>query len=337
MIKPDTQRVIHYMSSIKHNIEKKLIKKHILTKILYLLVVLSFLFFILMPIFKEEPFFLILFYIAFSGSVLGVILITELCIFFSKSVLDGTPKKPTMDAVGYELVFLLAVIMTFFAGQYPVDLLIPVILIVSVIFFAIFEWMFPSQKVQDVKYSTAGRIFTYTSLSTVWYLTSAAFLLILFLETYDKILQPGWEILGFSINLEVVLIIFFLVPTIIFFLVKESIFDYYGHILSKNESKKKNLCDQKKSLANEISHTLDAAIQAEPDQIDLYSKKIEFLEKKIAYTDQKIKKIQNKFEFHKLFKLNIAFSPIWILIVNVLKDTPLMAEIFEEIGSLLGL
>ncbi|MGD2250090.1 MAG: hypothetical protein PVF58_16930 [Candidatus Methanofastidiosia archaeon] len=99
----------------------------------------------------------------------------------------------------------------------------------------------------------------------------------------------------------------------------------------------KELKNQKKTLINNIYKELDTVEDAKEAEIDRICKKINILEKKMFYTDKKIEKVEKEYEFKKMLKTNIVISPLWVLILEILKETPLIADIAESfIEPILG-
>lgn len=289
--------------------------------------------------FVDSSFLVFLTVFTFSLSSLILLLLLDLILFFSISVFSGTPKKPSVDSILLEfLLFFGLILLLLIIFGIPEelkgigrDLLLVIIAIIII-------WARSWMKSYKIKYSTAGRFFTYASSSTAWYL-AIVFLCLPGLasslgSSISSNTKGGKLLLGLSINdLEIVLsIIFFLVLAIIFFLIKESIFEHYGNKLVSLESK--SLKKEKEKRVNLICKKLDDDVSGDGTRIDLLSKEVELLEKRVAYIDKEIKKIEKKFEFHGSLKLNIAVSPIGFLILEVVKDFPPLDKI---LGLLFGL
>jgi hypothetical protein len=193
-------------------------------------------------------------------------------------------------------------------------------------------------KSYDIQCNTAGKIFTYTSISTIWYLVIVAAVFLILLD-FDPTMFPVIikQALEPPINWKIALaIISLFVLTIIFFIIKESVFQHYSRKLASLESK--GLKKEKEKRIHLICEKLDDAVSGDRTRMDTLSREVELLEKRVAYINQEIKKIEKKFEFHESLKLNIAASPIGFLILEVVKDVPVMAEIFKSVfGPLFGL
>ena len=214
-----------------------------------------------------------------------LLLIRDLDTLFSESIYGGNPKKPSMYS-------------TF-------NLFIPGFIL---------KRIFPSAASRGIKYAIAGRFFTYFSISTAFYL----FLAFMGSFSLSEILEKKLS-LESPIDLGIVTnIIIFMILAIIFFAVKDSIFQYYGRrfILSKS----KNLRDQKKKLISQICMRLDVIANEGTTYIDSLEKEVKLLEKRIAYIDQEIEKIEKEFEFHRSLRLNIVISPISIPISAMLVE-----------------
>ncbi len=214
-----------------------------------------------------------------------ILLIRDLVVLFSESIYDGVPKKPSTYS-------------TF-------NLFIPGFIL---------KRIFPSAVPRSIKYATAGRIFTYFSFSTALYLL----FVFLFSSELSKILEEKLS-LELSTDLGIVTdIIFFLILAIIFFVLKDSFFQYYGRklILLKSE----NFENQKKKLISQICMRLDVIANGEFTYVDSLEKEVKLLEKRIAYIDQEIEKIEKEFEFHRSLRLNIVISPISIPISAMLAE-----------------
>jgi len=301
-----------------------------LKKLLYLLLVMVVVSFVMIALIS------VLFYFMLFVLVLVLLLLAELGIFFSRSVFDGTPKKPSIDSISYEFLFLFFAVLGLLVFSAPgspkyTKLLLSVsfILFLSFVFlvffiFLITKWIFPSAKSYNVKYKTAGRIFTYTSISTLWYLVIIAAVFLKLLKKPGKSLLSQIKLIfehptDWEIDWEIVsAIAFFLVLTIIFFAVKEFIFQYFGRKLASIKSKR--FKNQKKALIDRVNKELDTIMGGEITDIDTIDKKIELWEKGIAYADQKVKKIEKEFEFHRSLKLTIVIPPLSIPISAVLAE-----------------
>ena len=274
--------------------------------------------------------------LVFLVSILILLFILELSILFSRSVFDGTPKKPSLSGILLELLLFFG-LMSFIFGD-AIELTFTGKTIVLVFIAFIILWVHRVVKSHDIKYNTAGKIFTYTSISTIWYLVivSAVFLILLDFDPakFPVIIQQALESpIDWKITLSIISLF---VLTIIFFVIKESIFQYYSRKLASLESE--NLKKEKEKRITLICEKLDDAVGGDGTRIDMLSSEVELLEKRVDYINQEINKIEKKFEFHESLKLNIAASPIGFLILEVVKDVPMMAEIFKSVfGPLFGL
>ena len=269
-----------------------------LSRLVFFVIVMHVVLILILPLMSErisrilgiqknpyDYFFDFAFYLDIIVFIPIILIIIDLYTLFSESVIDGNPKKPSLYS-------------TF-------NLFIPGFIL---------KRIFPSARSRGIKYVTAGRFFTYFSFSTAFYL----FLAFMGSFSLSEILKKKLSIES-PIDLGIVTnIIIFLILVIIFFAVKDSIFQYYGRklILSKNKS----LMDQKKKLISQICMRLDVIANEGTTYIDSLEKEVKLLEKRIAYIDQEIEKIEKEFEFHRSLRLNIVISPISIPISAMLVE-----------------
>lgn len=298
--------------------------------------VMSLLSIVMMQRFRGSPSLALFSILVFFISILILLFILELSILFSRSIFDGTPKKPSPSGTLLEL-FLFFGLMSFVFGD-ALGLTFTGKTIVLVFIAFVVLWIHRSVKSYATKYTTTGKIFTYTSISTIWYLVIVAAVFLILLD-FDPTVFPAIikQALEPPINWKIALsIIFLFVLTIIFFIIKESVFQHYSRKLASLESE--SLKKEKEKRINLICKKLDDAVSGDRTRIDMLSKEVELLEKRVAYIDQEIRKIEKKFEFHGSLKLNIAASPIGFLILEAVKDVPVIAEILESVfGPLFGL
>lgn len=246
---------------------------------------------------------------------LNLILI-ETRIFYSRSFWKRKPKKPSLGRV-------LSLFLLFFAEAEPFGvaltlepgsrkLLLAYIPAILVCFLALAVFLLmPSQ---DVKYSTAGTIFTYLSPSTAYcliYFGQISILLSPFLK--EITLHRIESILNFA-QLEVVLtgiltVIIFLSLAMIFFWIKESILKFYGNLLILSKSKK--LKDRRRIFEKQLHKKFDEVVEDKAEDIDRLRKEIELVEREIVYLDQEIGKIEKEFEFRRPLKLKVIAQVFW--------------------------
>lgn len=285
---------------------------------------------------RGPPFLGLFSVLVFLVSILILLFILELSILFSRSIFDGTPKKPSSSGILLELLLFFGLISFIFGDAIKLTFTGKTIVLVFIAF--IILWVHRSVKSYDIKCNTAGKIFTYTSISTIWYLVIVAAVFLILLD-FDPTMFPVIirQALEPPINWKIALaIIFLFVLTIIFFIIKESVFQHYSRKLASLESE--SLKKEKEKRINLICEKLDDAVSGDGTRMDMLSSEVELLEKRVAYIGQEINKIEKKFEFHESLKLNIAASPVGFLILEVVKDVPVLAEIFKSVfGPLFGL
>jgi len=241
----------------------------------------------------------IVFYSTIFVSALIIFLMEDLRLFFSDSVYDGSPTEPSM------YLFIHLLVPPFILRRIPL-----------------------TEKSYVIKCETAGRIFTYISSSTLWFLLGIAISFQLLVRNSERsLLEQIKQASENPIDWKIVLaMIFFSILTIIFFSLKESIFEHYCKILISSENKKSK--EQKRKLVEKVRKILQAVIEEESVDIDKLSKEVDLLEREIAYLNQEIEETREKFEFHRSLKLSISLSPISIPI------SALLARILELLGLL---
>lgn len=219
--------------------------------------------------------------------ILGIIFLTSFLIYlilhdlesiFTKSIYDGLPAKPSLHSVLYQLSDFL-----FDYGE---------------ILKRVLPWAFPSVKKHNVKHNMTGRIFTYISLSTLVYWFFVILIPTAFLKELSNELYKG------------LVILFLFLITVIFFVVKERVFEHYSFKLVLSE--RERLRKEKKVLIERFYKGLDAFARGTVANISVLSKENKLLEKRIAQINRQIGRTGVVFSFHRSLKLTIVVSFILV-------------------------
>jgi hypothetical protein len=282
-------------------------------------------------LFYEKLPFLGFFIFVFLVSLLALFVLFELGILFSKSVFDGIPKKPSMGTVRIEFSLFFAALLAIAAGLAIAtgaarSLMIAIgLFLVALVTIIILKWIFSSLETHDITYGTAGRIFTYCSLSTVWYVVIATLASLILVRILQDTLSKVEVTITSSIE-SILPVVLFLILVIAFFVIKESIFEQYGRKLASFENKE--FKNEKRTSTTLILGNLESITRGDDPHIERLKEEIELLEKKILYIDQHIKENESKFEFRRSLKLAIIISPVSIPI------SAMIAKILELMNLL---
>jgi len=219
-----------------------------------------------------------IFGIIFLISLLTYLTLHDLESIFTKSIYDGIPAKPSLHSVLYQL--------SDFLSDY------------GEILKRVLPRVFPSVKKRNVKYNMTGRVFTYISLSTLvyWFFVifiPAALLKELSNELYEGLVIPSLFVI-----------------TVIFFVVKERVFEHYTCKLVSSE--RERLRKEKKVLIERFYKGLDAFARGNIVHITVLSKENKLLEKRIAQINQQIERTGEVFSFHRSLKLAVVVSFILV-------------------------
>lgn len=208
---------------------------------------------------------------------------------FSKSIYDGILEKPSLDSIFFQFSAFLITYATF--GE-------------------ILSWIlpriFPSIRSCGVKYSMAGRVFTYVSSSTVVH--TIIMLLVFFILFEDSSLVSEGLLPAIGASLVV---IFFFILTIVFFTVREHIFEYFSCKLISSE--KERLKKENKALVERVNKRLDACTSGTRANDYMLSREVQALEKRVTSINEEVEEIEKRYKFHRSLKLTTAISLILIM------------------------
>ena len=248
-------------------------------------------------------------------SSLFFLMVVELTVFFSNTVLDGNPRTPSRRAVlfaFYSFSFF-AISLLLIMNPAGTHLLIAFLLVSILI--AVFPYSLLKSVQGSISFLLAGRVYTYFSLSTFFFLMISSSMFSLFKNMFQ--IHKIYD-LNLPTNPELILFVAFLIPlTLLFFWTKERIFNHYGKAIASRRTEKYSR--RKEFLEETLRELLRPVPEIDETDVDKLYKRAYLIRLKIENLDQEIKKVEKEFEFHGSLTWSLITQPLWIvLIVDVI-------------------
>lgn len=246
-------------------------------------------------------------------TLLFSLMIEELKIIFSNRVFDGNPRTPSRRDAFYLFVFSLMLLLSFPLAVYSLNEPHLVVLLLFLLCLLIFAGKLRMHG--NIRFFLVGRVYTYFSPSTSFFLYVLFFMFTIFRNTLQSYELPD---LGFPIDTELILFAAFVIPlTLLYFWTKERIFIHYGKVIISHKTEKYSR--RKGFLEDTLKELLRSVPEVEEIDVDELYKRAYLIKLKIDDMSQEIKKVEKEFEFHGSLTLSLITQPFWlILIVEVI-------------------